>query len=121
MFEDGDRLLDLIGVVLVVAVAAGVGVVALNVGSAEESTRPEADWTVERVNDTHVKVVHAGGDPLPAERLLVTTDGVPRSADWPDPVTEDDAATVRAREGTVVKLFWDGGRTRQTLVDSWTV
>lgn len=122
MFEDGDRLLDAVGAVLVLAVLAGVGVVALNVSSTPDGdARPEANWTVERVNDSHVRIAHAGGEPFPADRLLVSVDGVHRNAGWPDPVTEGDATVVQAREGAVIRLYWDGGHAQRERLGRWTV
>lgn len=111
MLEDGDRLLDLVGVVLVLAVVAALGVVALNLGSPPAGEgAPAANWTVERVNETHVRVVHAGGDPVRTADLRVTVDGLERDAAWTDPVTESERAVVAASEGTVVRVVWAGGR-----------
>jgi len=108
---DEDTLLTVAGVALVGFVLAGLVVGALAAATAPEraTDTPDADWTLERVNDTHVRVVHAGGEAVPAEEMVVRVEGYQRRAEWRGPLTEGDAATVEASAGQLVVLKWTGG------------
>jgi FlaG/FlaF family flagellin (archaellin) len=110
MLEDGDRILNIVGVVLVVALLFAVVVLALNFDPPDSADAPETEWAVERVNDSHVRVTHAGGDPVPTENLRVTVDSLERITDFSDPVTPDENTTVPASEGSLVRIVWNGGR-----------
>jgi hypothetical protein len=72
----------------------------------EREGAPEANWTVERVNDTHVAVTHAGGQPIRTGNLHVTVDGLERDTNFTDPVTLDQRTGVAACEGSVVRAYW---------------
>jgi hypothetical protein len=109
MLDDGERILDLVGVLLVLALVAGVGVIALNFDP-PASDAPDANWTVQRINDTHVEITHDGGDPIPPEEIRVTADSLERDTDWPDPVVPGASTTVIASEGSLVRVVWNGGR-----------
>lgn len=115
---DGDRTLHLVGAALVVAVVAGLVVVGLNFAGSSGAPAPDADWTVERVNASHVRVTHAGGEAVPADELRVTVDSLRRATDWPDPVTESDSVAVPAAEGTLVRVVYLGGRGDRVVLAS---
>jgi FlaG/FlaF family flagellin (archaellin) len=121
MLEDGDSVLNLIGVVLVVALVVAVGVLAINFDPPADDPAPSANWTVERVNATHVEVTHDGGDPIPTDELRVTVDSVRRSTDWPDPVVPGASAVVDASESARVRVVWVGGRGNRAVLESWRV
>ena len=110
MLEDGDRILDLVGVVLVLGLLAAVGVVALNFDPPQDDQPPEAEWTIERVNASVVNVTHAGGEPVRTDELRVTVDSLRRDTTWEDPVAPGDSTLVSASEGTMVRVVWLGGR-----------
>lgn len=110
MLEDGDRILNLVGVALVLAVAVALGVVAINFDPPEDATEPGGNWSIERVDDSTVRVVRAGGEPLPADEIVVTVDGVRRNSDWTDPIVSGSSATVDASEGSLVRVVWTSGR-----------
>lgn len=116
MLEDGDAVLNLVGVVLVVGLLAAGGVVALNFTPQDDEEAPDADWSFERVNDSTIRVTHAGGDPVREEPLRVTVDGVGRSTTWDDPVVPNDSALVQAPEGTMVRVVWQGGRANRAVM-----
>jgi hypothetical protein len=107
--DDGDRLLNLLGVVLAAFIVVGVvGVVLAGLGGPSTSVddAPNANWTAERVNESHVRLTHRGGDVVPSTDLVVTVDGVRRRVSWRGLVTEGDAGVVRAGSGTTVELYW---------------
>lgn len=121
---DGDTLLNLFGAVVVLGVIAAVVFVGLLVagGGPGESIAPAADWTLTRINDSHVRIVHAGGEPVDAGSLVVTADGRERHPDWSaDPLAEGDGGTFRAtRARSVVRLWIEVGAERE-LLESWDV
>lgn len=122
---NADRLLDLAGFVLVAVLVVGVGtaiMAATNASSGEsEAVVPEANWTVEQVNDTHVAVVHDGGQPVDPAALVVSVDGLQRQVTWPDPVTPGDAVVLFARSGQAVRIHWDPQGTERTLIRTWRI
>jgi FlaG/FlaF family flagellin (archaellin) len=122
MFEDGERLLDVVGVALVVAVLLALGVVAVAVGAGPTGdAAPDAEWSLERVNDSHVRITHAGGDPVPAAELVITVDGLQRNEEWSGVVTPEESAVVRASERELVRIYWDAGRGERELFTQWRV
>lgn len=122
MLEDGDTVLNLVGVGLVVAVLLGLGVVALNFSPSDDGDVPDADWTVDRVNDTHVRIAHAGGDAVTDSELVVTVDGTPRTATWngtAGAVTRGDSTVVHVRPNQVVGVSWEAGHTERQTLERW--
>jgi hypothetical protein len=121
--DDGDRLLNLLGVVLAGFILVGlVGVVLAGLGGPSDraANAPDADWTLERVNGSHVRVAHAGGDAVPAEDLVVTVDGVRRRASWDGVVSEGDSGVVHADRGMVVQLYWTNEVGERVKLQDWT-
>jgi len=116
---DGDTMLNAVGAALVLALVVGVAVVALNfAGGASGGDAPDVDWTVERVNDTAVRVTHGGGEPVRTDEVRVTVDSVSRATDWSDPVAEGDSTLVKASDGSRVRVVWNGGRGDREIMDS---
>lgn len=122
MLDDGDRILDIVAIGLAVAVAGALGIVflaAVNAPGAQSAAAPEANWTVERTNATHVRIAHAGGEPVRADHLAVAVNGTERAVAWPEVIVEGDAGVVRARDGEVVELYWSADRERRVRLASW--
>lgn len=120
---DDDRLLLLIGVGLVVAllVASGIAVLAAVTAPSRTPDTPVADWQLERVDGTHVRITHAGGDPVRGDRLVVSVEGYDRRADWPDRVTTGDSVVVTASEDQTIRLYWEHGRATRQQLARWQV
>lgn len=118
MLDDGDTILRLAGLVLLLGVVFAGGVVALNFDPPEQQQVPDADWTIERVNDTHVRVTHAGGDPVRTENLHVTVDGLERKTDFTDPVAPEDSTVVLASNRSFVRVAWEGSQTQREILVS---
>lgn len=123
MAEEGDRILRAVGVVLVVAIVAAVGIALLAASSApsRQPTPPDAEWSLERVNSTHVRIVHAGGDPVPAEELVVQANKYERAVTWSGIVEEGESGVVRVGDRQEVRLIWDGGRGQRRQLAAWEV
>jgi FlaG/FlaF family flagellin (archaellin) len=118
MLDDGDTILRLAGVALLLGVVFAGGVVALNFDPPEQERVPDADWTIERVNDTHVRVTHAGGDPIRTENLHVTVDGLERATDFTNPVAPEDSTVVAASDSSLVRVAWEGSQTQREIMAS---
>lgn len=119
---DDDRLLDVIGVVLVVLIVVSVAVLVLAGSTADErdpGEPPDVDWTIERVGPGAVNITHAGGEPVPAGELIVSVAGVERATGREDVITEGEAITVPSRPGQEIQLFWVAGRDERVLLDAW--
>jgi hypothetical protein len=120
--DTGDRLLNLFGVVLALFLVVGiVGVVLAGLGGPSEDAdaAPETDWSLERLNGSHVQLTHGGGDAVPASDLVVTVDGVRRRVSWDGLVTDGDSGTVRADRGLLVQLYWTTERGERIKLHEW--
>lgn len=121
--SDGDRSTRPIGILLVGALIAGTVVLVLAAATAPSRgpAAPSADWRLEPVGDTSVRIVHAGGQAVRGDRLVVTVEGYARHASWPTRVTRGDGAVLEASAGQTVRLYWDGGRTDRRQLARWVV
>ena len=117
-----DRLIDVVGVVVATIVVLAVVVLVLAGATAptrESVQPPDANWTVERVDDGQVNVTHAGGEPVDATKLVVSVAGVERAPGRTDVLTEGESLAVPARPGQHVGLYWVGARDERTLLAEW--
>jgi hypothetical protein len=120
--SDGDRLLTLVGVGLVVAIVVALGFVAIGftVGSSGPQAPDAAEnLTLERVNDTHGKIVHGGGEPIETENLVLAVDSYDReqlTQRMPRLVVEGDEIVFDIRDDQVARLVYDLGRGDQEIV-----
>lgn len=119
---DADRLLDLgglaIGVTLLLMIAA-LAVAFVGGSNSGATGGPPTEWTLDRVNDTHVRIVHAGGEPVAADRLVVSVDGYDRRVTWEGTVSEGDAGIVRAGPDLLVRLYWITEQGERVRLDDW--
>ena len=121
---DGDRLLDLFGVAPVLAILGAFALIGIGVTSApqESTTTPETEWTLTRVNESRVRVSHAGGEPVRIEHLSVAVDGQPRRVRWTATTLVDgEYGVVRASEGIRVTLVWERSEADRTILERWPV
>ena len=120
--DDGDLLLNVLGVVLALFIVVGlVGVVLSGISgpSTQVADAPDATWTLERINESHVQLTHSGGDAVPASDLVVTVDGVRRRVSWSGVVNEGDTGVVRADRGLVVQLYWTNEVGERVKLQDW--
>lgn len=120
----GDRLLDLFGVALVVAIVGAFALLGFGFASiGEESTAPpEADWTLTRINESHVRVSHAGGEPVRTDRLTVAVGGQPRRVEWSaTTLVEGEGGVLRAGEGTRLTLVWERSEADRRVLERWSL
>lgn len=123
MSKDGDRWLDIVGGVLLLVLVGSVGLIVIsgmNPPSSEGPTRtPNADWELQPVNDSHVRIAYTGSDPVSTENLTVTVDQHRRAVSWSGVLTRGESGVVQLRAGGVVRLYWNEGRDGQTLLKQW--
>jgi len=104
----GALLLFVLGTVVLVGVLVATGVPSTSTGDAGA-----ANWSVERVNDTHVRVEHAGGPPVQASEVTVSVDNNERRTGWSGRVVQGESATVRAGPEAVVRVVLGEGDDRE--------
>jgi len=119
--DDGPWL-ALIAVVIVLLVGYGTVSIGLSATSGGDSAddAPDATWNLSRVNDSHVRLTHGGGQPIPASRLSLSVNGTTRYPDWNfKVVTDGDSGTFQASCGSSIVLFWQRQATGQVPLDRW--
>ena len=119
--DDGDRLLRLAGIGLVagILIAFGVMAAAFAAGPSGDPGVANTTWQLDRVNDPHVRIVLAEGEPVRGEDLVVTVDSYERQASPPRVVAENDSFLVEYRSNQVLRLYHDPGRGDSTLLGAW--
>lgn len=123
--DSDDRILDVIGLLVVLGVLAGIGILVFfggNTGPANpQPEAPDANWSAARLNATHVQVGHVGGESVDAADLVVTVGGEERPVTWNGTVDRGQTGVVRGANGTEVTLYWTGDpRADRMELDSWT-
>ena len=120
MLDDGDRILDLVGIALVGLILVGAGmIVVAGLNAGDSAGAPESDWKLVRVNETHVQVGHVGGEATRARNLTVTVDGNERPTTWDGNVSRGDVTLVRADPGATVRLYWTSSNDDRILLETW--
>lgn len=111
MFEF--ELIDIAGAVILLLLV--VSVWTLVVATPEVAETPEAppsNWTIERVNDTHMTISHEEGEPVDKDNLTVVVEDYPRPTEWSGSddgfVREGDSTTVQVSNDQDVALYWTG-------------
>ena len=121
-FDDGDQLLNLIGAILVVFIIFSVVVLVLAAMSAQERSAdlPEIDWELQQLNESYVRITHAGGNPVQTDKLSVTVDGTPRHPQWTSvTLTEGEYGVVRVGDGVTVTLLWQHSESERDVLQRW--
>lgn len=120
MSWDRDRKLDAAGIVLGVAVLLSIGLLAFGTAQVDSGAdqQPDVEWSLDRVDDNHVRIAHDGGEPLYAEELSMTVDGRERPTPFEGTIRSGDSATVPVSEGMRVRLHWTGGTGERELMHS---
>lgn len=122
MLDDGDRILTLVGIGLVLFLLSAIGVVVLAAMAGPMGAEPpNAQWRLERMNDSVVRITHAGGETVAASELVVTVDGFERDITWSGRIEPGDAGRLQATESSSIHLYWDGGRGDRVSLATWRV
>lgn len=117
---DGDTILNVAGIGIGVGIAFALLIVAMAIlGGPSAGPSIDAEWTLERVNESHAMIVHAGGEPVEGEHLVVTVDSYERGIDPAGVVVEGDELVFEARSDQVIRFYWDEGQTDGTLLGTW--
>jgi len=111
MFDDFE-LIDVFGAVVLLLLLASVAVVVF--ATPEVSQRPEppeADWSIEKVNDSHIQIRHEGGEPVDPENLTIIVKEYPRPTEWSmngsdGLVREGDYTYIQISDDQDIALYW---------------
>lgn len=122
---DDLELIDLIGAVILLLLVASVSVIVLAAPEVSQTPdAPESNWSIERVNSTHVTIGHEGGQPVDTDNLTVIVDEYPRTTRWSGNgsggfVSEGDSTVVQMSDGQDIAVYWTGAGTvrREVLVE----
>jgi hypothetical protein len=117
MIDDGERLLDLIGIVFTIFIIVSIGILilaAMNAPSQRSAEEPEVDWTLARMDATR-----DGGEPVSASELVMTVDRIERRVTWSGLIKQGDSGVVRGARQQVVHLYWTSGLADRSLLASW--
>lgn len=117
MDADADRRLDYAGAALAVVVALAVALLVFGaLQAAGGPSPPDAQWSIERVNDTDVRIEHVGNETVFAGDLSITVDGRVRAPPFSGSVRPGDSGTIDVATPSTVKVHWTGGSgTRDVL------
>ena len=123
MGDDGDRILNVVGVLLVLTLVSSLYLV-ISIGmdpsqSQPDSPTPDTEWRLEHANESSIKLVYTGGDSISGESLSVTVDGRSKSLSLSGRLSKGDAALVKAKRGQVIRLYWQGQNRNRTLLRQW--
>jgi hypothetical protein len=112
MFEEGDDILDAVGVGLLVLIVLGLAITALAASTADDRSggAPDTEFRFETVNESHVQVVYAGGESVDPSALVVSVDGVQRQVSWGAELGAGDRVVVPVRSGSLIRIYYDPGR-----------
>lgn len=120
MLDDEERILNLVGVTLALVLVVSVGLLALSSLSAQPADVPDAEWSLSRVDDSHVRVAHAGGEPVAVANLTVAVDGRVRHPSWSDDtLTEGEYGVVRADANATVTLLLEREAAKRQVLARW--
>lgn len=119
----GEQWLTVVGVVIGAIVVLGVVTVVLaGMSPSESADAPNVEWDLVRLEGPYVRIVHAGGEPVATENLIVVVDGVKRPVEWDQPVLDDgDSGRVQVAEGERLQLYWTGETGGRVLLSNWLV
>lgn len=111
MFEKFE-LVDAAGIFILILLVASVAVIIVATPEVSERDEPpDSNWTVEKVNDSHMEVRHVGGEPVALENLTVIIGEYPRPTEWSGNVsggyvTEGGYTSIEVSEGETIALYW---------------
>lgn len=120
--DDRDRQLQLIniGVVIVIVFAIALIVVVATSVDQDSTAKPDTEWNLTRINESHIRIQHAGGDPVKTDRLTVTVDGRVRHPRWTASIlTDGEYGVVRADERSKVILLWKQSKVERDVLEHW--
>jgi hypothetical protein len=123
---DGDRILNFVGIALVVFLVLAVGAVVLagsfGASGGSDTDPPEANWSVERINGTHVELIHEGGPPVQINDLIVVVGKTDRGIRRERMIYDGEGFAVPVQQGSSLGLYWkpEEEPIRRVLLKQWS-
>ena len=121
-FDDGDQLLNLIGIILILSVIISIVIIILATISVQERSAdvPDVNWESQQINESHIRITHAGGEPVNADKISITVDGTPRQPQWTAiTLAKGEYGIVRVGEGNRVTLLWRHSERDRDVLKQW--
>lgn len=117
---DADRKLDLAGAILAGLVLVSVVLLAFGAaqGAGNADDVPDVEWSVDRINESHVEITHEGGDTVYAEEIAVIVDGQGHPNPFEGAIRPGDSAVSPVTETSLVQLYWEDETGTRTLLYS---
>jgi hypothetical protein len=106
------ELIDVAGIFILILLVASVAVIVVATPEvAERDEPPDSDWTVQKVNDSHMEVRHLRGEPVAMQNLTVIIGEYPRPVKWSGNVSggyvrEGGYASIEVSEGETIAVYW---------------
>jgi len=122
--SEADRTMRLLSLTILAFIVLGVGIAALAASTADqrEPEPPASDWTVDRLNETHVFVEMSGGEPIESESFVVSVDGLQRQVQLGRGyVIPGSGFALSVERGQVIRLTWDPAPGQRTTLFTHTV
>jgi hypothetical protein len=122
--SEADRTMRLLSVAILAFIVLGVGIAALAASTADEREPepPESDWTVDRLNETHVFVEMVGGEPIRSEDFVVSVDGLQRQVRLGEGYLYPGSGfAIAVERGQVIRLTWDPAPGQRATLFTHTV
>lgn len=122
MSFESDRKLDILGAVLAAIIVLSIALLVFGAlqGPSASDEPPAANWTVERINDSHVVLALDGGPPIRSENVAVTVNGRNRPTPFQGVIREGDEAAMPVTSGRTVRIYWIGGDGTRELMHEAT-
>lgn len=123
-WSDGDQLIHIVIIVLVVFVIAGIALLFLagSMASQQDATAPDVAWNLTQINETHVEIRHTGGPPISGQNLTVTVNRTPVQVAWSNQLlVKGGSGIVRAGTGDRVAILWKRTRRDREVLERWHI
>lgn len=122
-FDDGEQLVNIFGMILVSLVVLSLALLVFStVSTQQEPEAPDAEWSLTQINDSYIRIEHAGGEPVSARNVTVTVNGRPVHPEWTAEVlTENDSAIVRVSQDNRVRLLWQRSESDSDVLKRWNL
>lgn len=81
---------------------------------------PDADWELQQLNESYIRITHTVGDPVQTDKLSVTVDGKSRHRSWTSITpTEGEHGVVYVGDGVTVTLLSQHSESERYVLQWW--
>lgn len=109
MFDDIDTI-DKIGIVIIFLLVLSLLSVLYTIvdfsTTVNSQSRPDVDWSFDRINSSYVEIKHNGGDTVSSSNIIVMVENYRRNINWSGSIKKGDTGLVIAEKGKPVGIYW---------------